>query len=130
MTRNGSPTDGTPTDALSVLGNEIRMSILRELAEASGPVSYSDLRRRVGLRDSGKFNYHLTRLLEYFVREADGGYELGYAGSRVIAAGTVGNGAERANGESDPTDGSVTCPVCGGEDCDKLFHVHLRSPWG
>ena len=114
-----------PTDALAVLGNEIRMAILRELADAEGALSYTELRKRVGLRDSGKFNYHLTRLCRYFVREVDGGYELGHAGTRVIAAAGLSSGAEAEVNET----GGETCPVCGQEDCGKLFHVHLTPPW-
>lgn len=113
------------TDALDVLGNEIRMGILRELAEADGSLTFSELRERVGIRDSGKFNYHLTKLCSYFVRETADGYELGHAGTRVIAAADP-----HAVGETDGGDPETdTCPVCGEEDCGKLFHVHLTPPW-
>jgi hypothetical protein len=112
------------TYALEALGNEIRMSILRELADADGSLSFTELRKRVGLRDTGKFNYLLTKLCEYFVRQTETGYELGHAGTRVIAAvvptATVdGNEANEGN----------SCPVCGDENCEKLFHVHLTPPW-
>ncbi|UPV74175.1 winged helix-turn-helix domain-containing protein [Halorussus limi] len=113
------------TDALDVLGNEIRVAILRELAEADGPLSFTELRERTGIRDTGKFNYHLTKLCSYFVREADGGYELGHAGSRVVSAVDPRASAEES-GEVAPEE---TCPVCGDEDCEKLFHVHLTPPW-
>jgi len=118
-----------PTDALEVLGNEIRMATLRELAEADGPLTFTELRERVGVRDTGKFNYHLTKLCAYFVRETDGGYELGHAGSRVIAAGDVEADPPVANGASDGGDAGDDCPVCGEADCGKYFHVHLRAPW-
>jgi hypothetical protein len=114
------------TDALEVLGNETRMAILRELAEADGALAYTELKDRVGVRDSGKFNYHLTRLCEYFVRETGDGYELGHAGSRVIAATESATGPVAGPAESD---GSDVCPVCGDEDCERLFHVHLSVPW-
>ncbi|WP_423745383.1 winged helix-turn-helix domain-containing protein (plasmid) [Haladaptatus sp. SPP-AMP-3] len=107
-------------DELAVLGNEIRMSILRELADASGSLSFTELRERVGVRDTGKFNYHLTKLCEYFVRQTDSGYELGHAGTRVITAAT----SETAT-EFDANGGDDSCPVCGEQDCEKLFHVHL-----
>lgn len=110
-----------PTDALEVLGHEVRVAVLRELAEADRPLSFTELRERVGIRDSGKFNYHLQKLRGRFVREANGGYELGHAGTRVIAT---------VEGEIEDSvvghDG--TCPVCGREDCEKLFHVHLTPP--
>ncbi|MFC4450424.1 DUF7347 domain-containing protein [Halorussus aquaticus] len=114
------------TDALEVLGNEIRVSILRELADADGPLSFTELRERVGIRDTGKFNYHLTKLCSYFVRDTEGGYELGHAGSRVVAAADP-HAAAEASGES--TAAEETCPVCGDENCEKLFHVHLTPPW-
>lgn len=122
-----------PTDALEVLGNEIRMGILRELAEAEHALTFTELRERVGIRDTGKFNYHLTKLCSYFVRDTESGYELGHAGSRVIAAGDVEPSSESAaadaTDDAKPADTTETCPVCGEGDCGKLFHVHLRAPW-
>jgi hypothetical protein len=110
-----------PTDALAVLGNEIRMAILRELADADDALSFTELRERVGIRDSGKFNYHLSKLCAYFVRETDLGYELGHAGSRVISA--------AGHDDRMDTDTDECCPVCGTTACEKLFHVHLSPPW-
>lgn len=112
-----------PTDALAVLGNETRMSILRELADADSALSFTELRERVGIRDSGKFNYHLSKLCAYFVRETEVGYELGHAGSRVISA--VGYDDRTDTG----TDIDECCPVCGATECEKLFHIHLTPPW-
>lgn len=117
-------TDGTDPsmDALAVLGNEIRMSILRELADAEESLSFTELRERIGVRDTGKFNYHLTKLCEYFVRQTESGYELGHAGTRVITAANP-----TASSEDDAREDDGTCPVCGERDCEKLFHVHLTS---
>lgn len=116
---------GDPADALAVLGNEIRISILRTLAEADGPLTFTELREAAEVRDTGRFNYHLTKLCGQFVRETDSGYALGHAGSRVIAAVDV------ADGGADPvaTDHDGECPVCGEADCEKLYHVHLDPPW-
>lgn len=77
----------------------------------------------MGIRDTGKFNYHLTKLCAYFVRETETGYELGHAGSRVIAAADV-----NRTGENGKTVDTECCPVCGDENCEKLFHVHLTPP--
>ena len=111
------------TDPLEVLASEIRIGVLRELADADRPLSFSELRERVDVRDSGKFNYHLNRLQSYFVRRSEGGYELHHAGSRIVAAadgaldvGTVGDGD--------------CCPVCGDVDCEKLYHLHLDGRLG
>lgn len=118
-----------PTDALEALGNETRLAILRTLAEADEPLPFSELRDRVGVRDSGRFNYHLSRLCEYFVRERSDGYELGHAGTRLIAtadAATAGpEGTDAVEPAAESSDG---CPVCGEENCEKLIHVHLRTP--
>lgn len=105
------------TEALSVLSNEIRVRILQALAEAGEPLTFTELREAVEVRDTGKFNYHLTKLCEYFVRETDGGYELGHAGDRIVAA-----SHSATVEEADPVE---ECPVCGETDCEKLFHVHL-----
>lgn len=119
-------------DALSVLANETRLQIVAELADAAEPLSFTALRERVGVRDTGKFNYHLTELCEYFVRETRDGYELGHAGERLADDAGVWTGIERsgapsADGES--VGRTDTCRVCGDEDCGKLFHVHLTPPW-
>ena len=121
-----------PTDALAVLSDETRVAILRTLAEADEPLPFSRLRERAGVRDSGRFNYHLRKLCEYFVRETDGGYELGHAGSRVVAATVVADGSAAGRDVPDETaavDDTDECPVCGESDCGKLFHVHLSPPW-
>lgn len=124
--------EADPTDALAVLGDETRVAILRALAEADEPVPFTELRRRAGVDDAGRFNYHLSTLREYFVREEDGGYALRNAGSRIVAAaGVAGNGAPATDagdelleaGDDEPE----SCPVCGEEECERLFHVHLSG---
>lgn len=110
--------DDIDTEPLSVLGNEIRIRILQTLADADDALTFTELRESVDVRDTGKFNYHLTKLCEYFVRETTDGYELGHAGSRVISA-------SHAATMEEPTEPVEECPVCGEGDCEKLFHVHL-----
>lgn len=122
-----------PTEALSVLADETRLDILRALAEADRVLSYTELRERAGVRDSGRFNYHLERLCEYFVRETGEGYALGHAGSRVLAAaGSAVPDREAVDADAvdaDTVDAPEGCPVCGDEGCEKLFHLHLDPPW-
>lgn len=84
-------------DSFKLLGNEIRLAILRALGDAwspddRSPLTFSELRRAVGTEDSGQFDYHLGKLRGAFVRRDDDGYRLTYPGVRVyqtIAAGTV-----------------------------------------
>ncbi|WP_435361227.1 DUF7351 domain-containing protein [Haloarchaeobius sp. DFWS5] len=70
------------SSALSLLANDIRIGIVRAIgdetveAERLGYLSYSALKQRVGVDDSGQFNYHLNKLLGPFVREYDDGYGL------------------------------------------------------
>jgi hypothetical protein len=123
---NGSDPIDDPTDALSVLADETRLAILRALADADGPLSFSRLRERAGVSDSGRFSYHLRQLCEYFVRDTAEGYELGHAGARVIdATNAAGDAVGPSNTLTEPTD---ECPVCGESDCDRLIHVHLSPP--
>lgn len=114
-----------PADPLAVLGHELRIAILRELAAADEPLPFSTLRERVGERDPGRFNYHLTELCRYFVREAGPGYELGPAGSRVIDVAGRADDVADPPAEATPATADEDCPVCGDPDCERLFHVHL-----
>ncbi|ERH08552.1 MAG: hypothetical protein J07HX64_00293 [halophilic archaeon J07HX64] len=110
-------------DALAALGNEHRIRILRALAEAETPLSFSELRRRVGIDDTGRFNYHLGELCGRFVRNGESGYELGTAGERVVlAAADLDPEAAAVTGQQAAAEG---CPVCGERDCDRLVHIHL-----
>ena len=60
-----------PDDAFELLGNETRVRILQTLGTADEPVPFSELHDRVGLRDSGQFNYHLDRLVGHFLQKTD-----------------------------------------------------------
>lgn len=65
----------TPEDAFAVLGDETRLNVVRVLWSAgasheyddvddtASTMPYSELRRRVGVEDDGRFNYHLSKLL-------------------------------------------------------------------
>lgn len=121
MSRN----DDDPVDPLEVLGNEIRVRALRALADADRPLAFSELRRRSDVRDTGRFNYHLDRLTDYFVERTDDGYALAPEGARVVdladAAGV--DGGTHAGTDVIPDD--AACPICGDDDCDRLYHVHL-----
>lgn len=135
MNRKPSRADSTAVsdeaiDALDALASEHRIAILRALAEADEPASFSQLREEIGMRDTGQFNYHLSKLLGRFVRETAGGYELGHAGERVVLAAADLNAEHAellADGDETPDSDDSGCPVCGDTDCDRLIHVHLAS---
>ncbi|MFD1527154.1 winged helix-turn-helix domain-containing protein [Halolamina salina] len=79
----------TPDGAENVFGllaNGVRIDILRALwAAAPNPVAFSELRDRVGVEDSGTFNYHLDQLQPAFVTKEDG-YRLSYAGRQAVGS--------------------------------------------
>lgn len=74
-----------PDEAFSILGNDIRLDIIRVLWEAgaanqyddvcsaTATMSFTELRRRVDITDNGKFNYHISKLTPHFVRQTDEG---------------------------------------------------------
>lgn len=101
-----------PAEAFSVVGNETRFAILKALWEApDDPVSFSDLRERVGTRDSAQFNYHLQKLTGQFVKKTDDGYEFRAAGRAVIQA--VLSGSLNQDPELEPFAVEGECIDCG-----------------
>lgn len=105
------------TDAFELLGNETRLAILLALWEAYVPhsegngVPFSDLRERVGIRDSGQFNYHLGKLEGRFIKKSENGYELRRSGRKLVQSIISGTGIEEPTLE--PTEIDVPCPECG-----------------
>lgn len=117
---SGAPDAGrtlAPDEAFSALANETRMAILRTLWEAidhtadSSALSFSELYDRVGAGDSGRFNYHLGKLRDHFVRRTDDGYELTDAGLQVVQ--TVVRGTPTSSPVLDPAPVDADCPQCG-----------------
>jgi DNA-binding transcriptional ArsR family regulator len=128
MTDGDSPSG---TDAFALVGDETRVAILRALAaarrEGGTPIGFADLRRRVGMRDSGNFNYHVDRLVGSLVeREADG-YRLTYAGESLV--GTLLAGTHESHRLE--VDASDPCPYCGtglsGTFEDGVLHLTCES---
>lgn len=100
-------------DALALLADETRLSILRELYALEEPLTFSELRERVGVRDSGQFNYHLGKLTDQFVERGEDGYELTMAGMRLLGAVFAGSYEGEETIEPIPLDDP--CPLCDGE---------------
>lgn len=111
-----------PEDAFAVLGNETRMEILQLLSDTDEPLSFSELRGHVGIRDSGQFNYHLDKLVGHFVKGTDDGYTLRRAGERVIEA--VLSGAVTETPVLEPTTVDWPCHHCGAPT-----EVSFRQEW-
>ena len=122
-------TDARPVpdldDVFGVVANDTRFEILQALwdihtespEEIDGPerdpVPFSDLRERVGVRDSGRFNYHLSELVPRFVQHRADGYALTHAGAQIIGAVVSGVYTETDTElDANPVDD------CGKQNCD------------
>ncbi|MDY6764560.1 MAG: winged helix-turn-helix domain-containing protein [Halobacteria archaeon] len=108
--------ESDPSNLLKVLTDETRVGILEALADAQREspedphLSFSELRERVGTRDSGKFNYHLKRLRGSFIEKTDDGYGLTYTGRRIISSILAGTYDEPEETEAEL---DYDCTVCG-----------------
>lgn len=100
-----------PEAAFDLLGQEIRLSIVRELGAAEEPLVFSDLYERADVEDTGQFNYHLGKLVDRFVADTEEGYRLTAAGHRVVGAVVSGGFTAQFEGDPVPVDG--TCSQCG-----------------
>lgn len=103
----------TPEAVFSLLSSDVRVGIVQALGEAGEPVSFSALREAVGVDDSGKFNYHLQKLVGSFVTRTDDGYSLTLAGSRVYGA--ILSGSYTADAVVEPFAFEGPCPMCGSD---------------
>lgn len=106
----------TPDELFSLLGNEVRMGILRALWDEyylyAGPEStpFSTLYERVDIDDTGNFNYHLDELTGHLVRQTDDGYRLTPAGFRIVNAIAHPATTEKQHVERARVD--LSCPRC------------------
>jgi hypothetical protein len=100
-------------DAFNRLSDPVRVELLRELwlEGRRDAVSYATLQDAVGVRDSGRFNYHLQRLTDVFVEQTDEGYRLTPAGMTVVDAVQSETFAPAVS--VDPTPVDADCPTCG-----------------
>lgn len=113
----------TPDEAFTVLGNETRIAILRTLGDADSPVSFTELRERVGLRQGANFNYHLDKIVGHFVGKTSDGYVLRQPGRRVVEA--VISGAVTEDAVIELTRIDDTCWLCGGQLAVSFDQEHL-----
>lgn len=126
------------TAAFELLSNDTRLGILLALWEAYDPhtetsaVPFSALRKRVGVQDSGQFNYHLNKLEGPYVRKTDGGYVLQPTGLKLV--GTVIAGTGRG-GTLERTVIDYDCDLCGAPTAITyedgwLFHICTECDGG
>ncbi|WP_256300694.1 ArsR/SmtB family transcription factor [Haloarchaeobius salinus] len=115
----GSETDADPGDAFAALGNELRVAILRTLAEAAeadrGGLTFTELYDGLAIDSTSQLSYHLGQLEGRFVRKSNDTYVLTQAGERVIRA--VRSGTYEREPSFEPTTVEGACPRC---DCTTL----------
>lgn len=111
----------SPDEAFAVLGNEIRLDIIRvlwradaaheydDVSDAATTISFSELRRQVDIDDNGKFNYHLSQLSPHFVRKTDDGYRLSGAGKQIARTVIAVSGGDHVDFS---THLEADCPLC------------------
>mgnify|MGYP000167322391 CR=1 FL=1 len=119
-----------PGAVFELLSNDLRVDIVQALGEADGPLSFSALREIVDEQDSGKFNYHLRKLVGHFVIQEEDGYRLSIAGDQVYGA--MLSGAYTADATVEPFEFDGTCPLCGNdilvaEYADETVNMHCPN---
>lgn len=118
MVRDGSRDDSRPGvegshDPFGSLASAVRVEILVTLSADPSPLSYAELFEATSADDRGRFNYHLRKLRDEFVRKTDDGYELTQRGrwsTNLVAASVLQEGDDRPFRGIDST-----CGRCGGD---------------
>lgn len=122
--------ESLPNEAFEVLGHEIRLRIVETLAECRRDnwhwtgERFSTLRKAVGIRDAGKFSYHLERLQPEFVVKEDEEYKLTFAGMQVagaVVAGIYGESHEQREAQI-----NVECQICGDRMLARYGYEYCR----
>lgn len=117
MTEESNAESETPLssgDAFAAIGHETRVEILEALAttdRSNRPLSFSELRDRVGAVDSSRFNYHLDTLAGHFLERSEAGYDFRSAGERVAEA--ILSGAVSDDATVERTQIDESCQYCG-----------------
>ena len=113
MSSEQSPPPHVPSEVFAVLGDEVRMAVLRALAESWNragfdldyALSFTELRRATGV------NYHLQQLTDHFVHKVDDGYEFRYLGWKI--ARLILNEGIHEPYDVEPFSFSGDCHACG-----------------
>lgn len=124
------PGDGEhldPEEAFVLFADETRVRILKALGDAwvedwPGRRSYTEVMEAVGATDSGRFNYHLDRLVGRFVSHDGDTYKLNFPG--LVVYRTILAGSYTEHVERDSLDVDAACPACGGR-LDATYGDHL-----
>ncbi|SNZ12537.1 Helix-turn-helix domain-containing protein [Natronoarchaeum philippinense] len=128
--------------AFGALADPSRIGILLALWQ-SGPLAFADLHRETAIEDSGRFNYHLDRLVDQFVIKTEDTYRLTPVGAKVADILLDARFGPTPPPIDEPTD--ADCPDCGERiharyengdirlqcsACDLLVHYGYFPPRG
>lgn len=104
---------GAVAAVAGAIDHPVRVGIVNELAGVSSgrPASFTGLRDAVGLRDNGRFNYHLDQLLGHLVERDDAGYRLTTTGEEVARLLRTGHLADPERHRELPA--GTPCHTCG-----------------
>lgn len=109
-------TESSPSETFEILGHEMRLAIIEELAKHRRTqwqpkgLGFAELRKAVGVEDAGKFNYHLGELQDHFVYKRGDEYVLHNAGLELTGAVLAGTYTERTDTRRSEVDRE--CPTC------------------
>ena len=107
-----------PDEVFSALGDETRLRILLELTAVVNEhgwgtgLSFSELRERVGIEDSGRSNHHLDTLSGRFIRKREGRYVPQGPGMSVASAVYADRYDGAGDGDPHTTTSDWPCPMC------------------
>jgi DNA-binding transcriptional ArsR family regulator len=117
-TGSGRETLDSVDEVFSVLGDETRIEILLELCEVASEsgigqgLGFSALQDRVGVTDSGRFNYHLDKLTGQFVAKRGDTYVARWPALALVAAIHAGLYGETAEMTAESATTESRCPKC------------------
>lgn len=118
-------------ESLSIVGEHTRATIIIELggARTTDPtvpnaLTFSELMERADIEDSGRFNYHLDKLVGPFVKKDSDGYSLRLPGQLIYEALVAGTLTDRKAIEPFQVG---TCPECDAQLSAAYHPDHLLT---
>jgi hypothetical protein len=121
-------TERTAAEVFGLLGDEIRLDILRTVASAQhenrtsgvARLSFSEIYDRVDVDGTSKLSYHLGELTGTFLRKHEDGYAFTHAGEQMVRFILAENYRDPADIDRIQTDG--TCLRCGEDGLQATIH--------
>lgn len=117
-------------EVFGLVADETRLDILRALWDERAitapleldPVPFSALRDSVGVADSGRFHYHLDKLVPRLVEREEDGYLLTFAGAQIVGAAISG-----VYTETEVSMPEMAVTDCSREGCDGTIYASYDS---